>query len=222
MPLVATLLLTAGCSPTGDDAGGAEAARDLTFEYFGVADSGMIDQTLTIQNDSADAVTLTVSLVALDNAGNPLETVRVGTVYGSDRGLVTAPARFEVFDILTFNGVGADRVADVDVQVQSVRTSDDRGMAYPALEYLDAHDQIVPTPDLAKKVQIQNSGSQDIVVRLVGIEWNMPSPGRSQQALRVTSVGEPVVVPAHNATSVAVPLNMQGTFDSLKGYLSTE
>jgi hypothetical protein len=80
----------------------------------------------------------------------------------------------------------------------------------------------VQAPALAETVRVQNPGAQDYVVRLVGIRWNLPAAGRSQQARRITPVGRPVAVRANDATDVPIPAPMRGEFDSLKGYISTD
>ena len=223
LPLVPVLLLALGCSASPDRSG-ADAAPtvDLAFDYFAVAETGMIDQTVTIANSSADTAAVpTLEFVALDGEGQPIEGVDVGTVFGSDRGLVVAPANYEVFDILRFDGVGADRVEDVEVVIESVSTFDESGTVYPEVEYLDGGGRAVPAPALARTVRVRNPGAHDYVVRLVGIQWNAPAPGRSQQARRVTPVGAPVAVPAKDTADVRVPHGLGGHLDSLKAYIST-
>lgn len=182
----------------------------------------MIDQTVTITNSSDVAAVPTLSFVALDDEGRQLEQVDVSTVFGSDRGMVVAPAQFEVFDILRFEGTGADRVADVAVAVEAIRSFEDTGIAYPEVEYLDAAGRTAPTPSQAEIVRVQNPGRQDYVVRLVGVRWGVPTAGRPQQARRVTAVGDPVTVRANDVTDVVVPAAMRGRVDSLKSYISTD
>jgi hypothetical protein len=74
---------------------------------------------------------------------------------------------------------------------------------------------------MAESVRVMNPGAQDYVVRLVGIEWDVPAPGRPQQALRVTPVAEPTEVRADSTADVVIPARLRGRFDSLKGYIST-
>lgn len=222
LSLAAVLVLTLGCTAPDDPAPSAEHEADLTFDYFDVAEAGTIDQTVTITNSSGAAAVPTLSYVALDDEGRPLEHVDVSTAFGSDRGLVVAPAQYEVFDILRFEGSGTERVEDVEVAVEAVRSFEDSGTVYPEVEYLDAAGRSVPTPALAETVRVQNPGAQDYVVRLVGIQWDFPAAGQSQQARRVTPVGGPVSVRANDATDVLIPASMRGKFDSLKGYISTD
>jgi hypothetical protein len=217
LTIAAVVLFTMGCTgPADGPAPKAELQANLSFAYFGVAETGMIDQTVTITNSADVAAIPTLSFVALDDEGRQIKHV------GSDQGLVVAPAQFEVFDILRFEGDGAERVADVAVAVEAVTSVADKGMAYPEVEYLDATGRTVPTPTLADIVRVTNPGRQDYVVRLVGVRWDVPPAGRPQQARRVSAVGEPVSVRANDATDVTVPAPMRGTLDSLKAYISTE
>jgi hypothetical protein len=129
MCAVAALFLAVGCSAQNSGPG-SDASRepDLRFEYFGVEETGTIDQTVTITNLSKTSAAIpTLSFVALDSAGRPLEDVTVSTVFGSDQGHVVAPADYEVFDVLRFDGPGSDRVEDVDVTVDAVRSLEDSG-----------------------------------------------------------------------------------------------
>lgn len=231
--IVLLVFAMSGCTPPGDDPGSSNGDSsadrnsselgdvDLTFAYFGVADAGSIDQTLTITNPSSDlAVVPTLSFQALDENRNPLPDVTVKTIFGSDKGLVVAPANYEVFDILRFEGVGTERVNDIKVTVDAVQTSDDSGTIYPEVEYLDAEGRSVQYPYEAHAVRVRNAGASDYVVRLVGIRWNVPSQGRPQQARSVTAVGEPSSVGANSDIEIPLPARAVGRFDSLKAYIS--
>ncbi|KAA1416443.1 hypothetical protein F0U44_19220 [Nocardioides humilatus] len=219
----ALLLLTSGCAGLDLQKPGEQASEDtdLAFDYVAVGGTGTIDQTLTITNSSDEAAVPTLSFVALDSSGRPLPRVEVSTVYGSDSGLVVAPADYEVFDILRFEGAGADRVEDVDVTVESVDSFPDAGTVYPTIDYLSSSGRSVPYPSQAATVRVKNPGAHDYAVRLVGIAWNRPAPGHSQQAQSVTPVGSLVKVPAGRSVDVPVPAHLRAGFDSLKCYIST-
>lgn len=196
-------------------------APQLAFAYFGKAPAGKIDQTITITNPSTDtAVVPRISYLALDETGQPLDGVTVTTLYGSDQGLVVAPANYEVFDILQFTGSGTVRVDDVRAEVESSDVYADDGMVYPEIDYVDANRESVPSPFQARAVQVVNPGFQDYAVSLIGISWDIPDPGRPQQARRSTPIAEQVPVGASDTTYVSVPPAMRGQFDSIKAYIS--
>jgi hypothetical protein len=223
LSLVASLLITSGCQALDDvlDEGRGDEP-ELSFQYEGVGGEGMIDQTLGITNSPQDVGAVpTLSFVALDDDGEPLETVEVGTIYGSDRGLVAAPADFEVFDILTFHGQGAHKVEDVEVTMEGVETFADAGSAYPEVEYFGTEGEVVPDAFAADIVRVDNPGSSDYAVRLVGIEWGVPPPGRPQQALRSEFIGDVTEVAAGESADIVLPARLRGQFGSLKVYIST-
>lgn len=196
---------------------------DLQLDYRGRADAGMIDQTVSITNLSAtSAAAPTLSFVALDASGEPLEGVSVTTLFGSDRGQVVVPAAADVFDILRFEGTGADRVEDVEATVEEVRTLGDMGSAYPEVEYLDGAGRPVESTFDAARVRVRNPGAKGYTVRVVGIEWTQPPPGRPQQALGATPLGEAVEVDADSTVEVAIPVRLRERFGSLKAYISTD
>lgn len=211
-----------GASQSADSSSSAESNQiDLRFAYFGIADSGTIDQTLTITNPSKeDAVVPTLSFEALDASFEVLPDVVVTTAFGSDQGLVLAPANYEVFDILRFEGAGSGRVADVRVTVNAAQIVPDTGLIYPEVDYLDATGMSVDYPYEATAILIRNPGQNDTVVRVVGIRWDQPGAGRSQQARKVSIIGEPVRVPVQDEVVVKLKAQHVGRFDSLKAYLS--
>lgn len=220
-----------GCAgssePAGDSGDGpsqsAQSEIDLRFSYVGVAESGTLDQTVTIANPSEGvAVVPTLSFQALDVNSDPLTDVTVTTIYGSDMGLVVAPANYEVFDILRFAGTDLGRVKDVKVTIEKMRTFEASGTTYPEVDYLDAQGRSVDYPSEARTVRVNNPGESDYVVRLVGITWNRPLPGQSQQARTVTPVGGPVQVAAGSDADVRLTSADFGQYDSLKAYISVE
>lgn len=229
--VVLLVLALGGCAesdvpPGGSGAGSSQSPDseiDLRFAYFGVADTGMLDQTVTITNPSTDfSATPTLSFQALDANSNPLIGVSVTTVFGSDKGLVVAPANYEVFDILRFEGADAGDVKDVKVTIEKMLTVEDSGTTYPEVDYLDAQGHSVEYPYEAHTVRVSNPGASDYVVRLVGITWNRPLEGRSQQALTVSAVGDPVRVAARNDADVNLTPEAVAKYDSLKAYISIE
>lgn len=238
-PWVSVMLLVsslAGCTSSGGASGGgpvsdtgvgasqsASSEVDLRFAYSRIADAGTIDQTISIANPSIDLAAIpTLSFQALDANSNPLAAVSVKSVFGSDRGLVVAPANYEVFDILRFEGSGSERVADVKVTVKTMRTVEDSGTTYPEVDYLDAQGRPVQHAQEARAVRVRNAGASGYVVRLVGIRWDQPFAGRSQQARDVAAVGGPVQLAAGSDIEVPIAPGADTHFDSLKAYISIE
>lgn len=120
--MLLAVVLSACTSPESEANPGRSAQDeiDLRFAYSRIAESGSIDQTVTITNPSKDLAAIpTLSFRALDQNAEPLQGVSVTTAFGSDKGLVVAPANYEVFDILRFQGAGSERVADVKVTVET-------------------------------------------------------------------------------------------------------
>jgi hypothetical protein len=216
--LLAFVLVGCGSSPSGPNAIG------LRFSYVGVAPAGRIDQTVSITNPSDHLAAIpTLSFRALDENSHPVPGVSVITVYGSDRGLVVVPAHYEVFDIVRFEGADAGRVKTVKVTVKKVRTFEDSGTTYPKVGYVDVYGHSVEYPFEARTVRVTNPGDSGYVVRLVGIKWNDPLPGHSQQVSAVTPIGVPVRVAAHS--HLDVPLTSADAaqqYDTVKAYISVK
>ncbi|KQP82382.1 MULTISPECIES: hypothetical protein [unclassified Aeromicrobium] len=221
-------LALAGCTGSNDPSESstnqpADDAVDLRFAYSGVSDEGTIDQTLTITNTSRTlSAAPTLSFVALDSDSEPMTDVSVTTVFGSDRGLVVAPANYEVLDILRFEGPGSGDVEDVEVTVEGMRTAEDAGTAYPEVDFLDAQGEPVDRPYEARTARVSNPGRSDYVVRLVGITWNRPAEGESQQALTVSPVGEPTRLAARSEADVRLAPTDVATYDSVKVFIAVE
>ncbi len=224
-------LVLVGCvawDEQDDSAGGGSSQSEgpmtgLRFTYVGSAPVGTIDQTISITNPSrTHALIPTLSFEALDADDEPLPDVTVETVFGSDRGMVVAPARNEVFDILRFEGPGAREVEDVRVTVRGTREVEDAGTVYPQVEYLDARGEVLDSVYEAETVRLINAGDADFVVRLVGITWDSPAEGDSQQARTVTAVGGPVQVAGRGRVEVALSPADVNAYDSLKPFISAE
>lgn len=231
VPLVLLAISVGGCTESSPpDSGPAEGTSqspgkevDLRFAYSGVADTGTIDQTVAITNPSRDVAAIpTLSFQALDENSERLTDLTITTVFGSDEGLVVAPADYEVFDILRFEGPDSARVTDVEVTIKKMRTIEDSGTTYPEVDYLDASGRPVDYPAEARTVRVSNPGASAYVVRLVGITWNRPLAGQSQQAQTVTAVGSPVQVAASGSTDVLLASEHRLKYDSLKAYISVE
>lgn len=225
----------AACSPSGSDpadgpvrdaaASASQSARtevDLRYAYSRIADTGSIDQTISITNPSHDLAAIpTLSFQALDANSDPLSAVSVTTVFGSDKGLVVVPANYEVFDILRFEGTGSERVVDVKVTATAIQTMKDKGTTYPEVHYVDAQGRPAENAWDAHAARVRNPGANGYVVRLVGIHWHQPQAGRSQQARDIAPVGGPVQIDAR--TEIDIPLSPgSAPFDSLKAYISIE
>lgn len=152
----------------------------------------------------------------------------MSTAYGSDRGWVVAPADDVVIDILRFDGPGTRDVRGVEVRVTGLEVVAGLDVAgrgsgpvvQPEVSYLGAGGTEVEEPWNARTVRISNPGGVAYPVRVIGIDWEQPSPGQSQQAAVVTQVGGSSRVEAGGSVDVRVPGHLRRAFASLKVYVS--
>jgi hypothetical protein len=179
----------------------------LTFSYVARAGDAEMDQQLLIGNDGPQPVAPTLTFAALNSDGDRLAGVTVTTLFGSDHGgLVVVPGG--AIDVLVFGGQGADQVADVKVTVDEA----------PAVDFPQVSTYVDVTPFDGKglsttrnsrfaSVQLTNTNTSAVTVRLVYVVWSDPDPGQTQQAERVTPVGDLIEVPGNG--SVMVPITGQ-------------
>jgi hypothetical protein len=201
---LAVLTLVSGCSLYRP-----ALSRDedllLVCEYLAESGDEYMNQFLEIRNQSGKSVAPTLELIALDRRGRFLPDVEVATVYGSDQGQLIVPPSGGG-DVLIFTGAGAERVADVRVNVRHVYQTD-----YPLSESevrVDVFDQaglLVTRNDLFESVLLTNDNPDEVIVRLVYIVWDMPPSGRTQQAEQVVPIGDLFWVPGHGSLTVPVP-----------------
>ena len=221
--LVVVLLVTscAGASTTSRDESQA-VADQLVFGYRADGGAGNMDQLLALGNDSDSHALPRLTLVALDKDGQALDGVKVSTLFGSDRGLVLVPAGGTAYDIVKFTGPGTNRVEDVRVTVASLEVTEASSVEPPEVGYLANGGRSVNRPWLADTFRVSNPGDHDYAVRLVGIVWARPLPGRPQQADDVIPLGGPVVVPAHGSIVIPTTPDARNHIGSAKAYITSE
>ncbi|CAN5692815.1 hypothetical protein BH11ACT8_BH11ACT8_28120 [soil metagenome] len=227
--LVGVLALGAsGCelgnpTPTGPATPAATPGpAQLDFAYEASGGDGRIDQTGTITNsgDRAEAPVLDFTPLASD--GSVVAGVTVQTAFGSDSGLVVAPALTQVIDILRFKGSDAADVADVRVEIA------DEGAAYE--DPPPANDLVVerfdgkgrPSTGRAASISVTNPYDKPVQVRIVGLEFSPVGDGGTQQFRRLTPLTPDVVTIEAGGTyeqDVDKPYSRR-FFGALKAYVS--
>lgn len=177
-----------------------EEALSFAFELRG--GEQFIDQSLTITNAGTQPVRFEAVLTALDEAGEALDDVEVETLYGSQVGdLVVVPGRD--LDIVTFTGPGAERAADVDVELEAVETVDFPEVTSPVEAVpVDAKGRPVTYPGLLTEVQLRNPNDAAVEVRTVYIVFEPPQDGVPQQAEAVAEIAPRTTVPAGGRATV--------------------
>ncbi|MFE9959970.1 hypothetical protein [Micromonospora sp. NPDC005299] len=221
--LVATLLL-AGCGLLTRP----RPASLLRFQFAATTGDGYMNQLLTIYNDSTAMVAPTLEFTAIDATGGPLPTVKVTTVYGSDRGrLVVAPGGG--VDVLIFTGEGAQVAEDVAVSVRTAERVDAPvADVEPIVAPVDDSGRVLDRNSQFAAVSLRNEDSEPMSVRLVYIIWTVPEGDQRQQAERVVPVGDLIVIPPKLGTLVPVSGEAQTAMadaagrvpTSIKAYLS--
>lgn len=220
--IVAVMAGSCAGSPTTAQATNQDAAEQLAFGYRAVGGAGNIDQVLTIGNDSDMHALPSLDFTALDKDGQPLDDVRVATLFGSDQGLVLVPAGGTAYDVLKFTGRGANHVEDVEVTVASVEVAEASSVEPPEVDYRGEDGHPVNRPWLAATFRVSNSGDHDYLVRLVGIVWARPLPGRPQQADEVIALGGPIRVPAHDTVVIPTTSDARNRIGSAKAYITSD
>lgn len=171
-----------------------EEALSFDFELRG--GEQFIDQGLTITNAGTQPLRFEAVLTAVDEAGEPLDEVEVETLYGSQVGeLVVVPGRD--LDIVTFTGPGAERAADVDVELEAVEPVEFPEVTSPVEAVaVDARGRPVRYPGLLSEVQLRNPNDAAVEVRTVYIVFEPPADGVPQQAAAVAEIAGRTTVPA--------------------------
>lgn len=208
LPLVLVMLMVSGCGlaetlrgETDDD---ANLADKIGVEYDRLGGSGSIDQALTITNQADVAVALKANIEPLDASGQVLESVKVRSLYGSTRGAQILVPGVSV-DFLIFRGSRSSKVRDVRLADVGVETTE-----FPTVSTLveavplDRAGRELDYPANFSTVALRNLNPEQVTVRVVGIVWNQPAQGESQQALKVLPLSELVAVPAGGEVRVAV------------------
>lgn len=231
--IVLSVVLLTGCQAAVGGAGKARSAQPtptsrLSFKYDRLGGSGFIDQALNIHNASDVPVLLDANIRALDASGSVLPDVKVAGVYGTERrGQVLVPG--DNLDFLVFTGPGSSNARDVEVVDVRVRNADFPEVTEPVEAVpLDASDNELDYPAGVAKVTVRNPNPAAVTVRVVGIIWNQPAEGRSQQALKVIPLSDLTTVPASGETTVevdrahrlAISEHALSNALSLKAYLS--
>lgn len=219
---VAVMAGSCGGSSTSSRADNHDVVEQLAFGYRAVGGAGNMDQVLAIGNDSDVQALPHLELTALDKDGQPLEGVRVSTLFGSDRGLVLVPAGGTAYDIVKFTGRGTNQVEDVDVAVASVDVAGTSSVEPPEVDYRGKDGRHVSRPWLAATFGVTNPGDHDYSVRLVGIVWARPLPGRPQQAEQVIALGGPIRVPAHDTVVIPTTAEARNRIGSAKAYITSD
>lgn len=234
MAVVVGGVLLTGCGARGGggEAGASDGEVDrfaLSFRYIG--DSGVdetMNQQLAIKNSVPVSVVPVLSFEALDKKGDVLPHVKVGTVYGSDRGRLVAPSGTSG-DIMRFSGAGKHDVADVRVTVLEIYTAQNpAGPQGVDAQALDAHGREITRFERFSAVRLTNQDDIAVSVRIVYIMWDQPPKGVTQQAVEVTAIGGLTRVPAYGSAVVkvsgdaasAVARDSNGPAVSLKAYNS--
>lgn len=184
------LLALAGAlamSSTLAGCGSSTTESDLSFSYVGSADSGFIDQTLTIVNRGRSSVAPTLEIVAVDADGQEIPDIVVETAFGSDRGALVVFGGSN-YDVLQFDGPARERVANVMVSVTSLRAVDLAPDTEPPTVEALAAGTVVSPSDMFDAVQITNDADVSFQVRVLYLEWEESAPGVPQQAASVTQV----------------------------------
>jgi hypothetical protein len=177
----------------------------LSFEYHGDrGEKETINQALDIRNDDARSVVPVLAFTALDKHHKALPQVKVGTVYGTDRGNVVVPYGWGM-DILRFSGPGAHQVADVRVRVVSVVPARIRaGIHDVTVQPLDGQGHKVDKFSRFTALRLSNTDAFPVAVRLAYLVYDQPPKGRTQQAVVVVPVGGLTHIPAHGTALVKV------------------
>ncbi|MER6593195.1 hypothetical protein ABT214_15350 [Micromonospora purpureochromogenes] len=197
--LVATLLL-AGCGLVVRP----RPAAALRFEFAPTTGDGYMNQVLTIFNEGTQVLAPTLEFTALDAAGRALPSVRVATVFGSDRGRLVVPPGAGV-DVLTFTGAGARAAEDVTVSVRTAEPVDAPAVdVVPVVTPVDDGGRVLDRNSRFTAVSVRNDDSEQMSVRLLYIIWTDPPADQRQQAERVVPVGDLIVLPPKHTTLVPV------------------
>lgn len=207
-------------------------AAALSFEFAPTTGDGYMNQVLTIVNEGNRVLAPTLEFTALDAAGRTLPSVRVASVYGSDRGRLVVPPGTSS-DVLTFTGAGARAAEDVAVSVRTAEPVDVPAVnVQPVVTPVADDGRVLDRNSRFTAVSVRNDDSEQMTVRLVYIIWTAPpadpATGQRQQAERVVPIGGLILLPPKHTTVVPVTGEARAAVDdaagrvpaSIKAYLS--
>ncbi|GAA2503007.1 hypothetical protein Ahu01nite_063880 [Winogradskya humida] len=203
--LVLPLLLGGCVVPVLAPVALSAAPTALAFDYEGEsAEEDTINQLLTIDNNGTDTFAPLLELTAIDFLGAELPDIEVSTIFGSDRGELVTPPGPNV-DVLRFTGEDLTRVDDVRVKVLRARIVEPVEVEFdPQTELLDDDGEEVGRNERFSWVSVYNDNDVPIKVRLVYIVWDVPPPGRTQQAIATFPIRGLVTVGAGDSEVVGL------------------
>lgn len=189
--LVMSSAALAGCSndsPNEAATGSSSAEPSLSFRYVARGSDGYIDQVVWITNPGSTAVVPRVEYTALDAYGDVLPDVTVTAAFGSDRQLMVVPSG-ESFDVLQFEGPGADSVEGVRSEVAASATSDlVEPEAVIPVAALDANGAEVSKFEPMTAVGLENPYTTAVHVRVVCIVYGPHPDDRPEPAIEITEL----------------------------------
>jgi hypothetical protein len=209
------VLTIAGC--------GQDVNDPLAFKFDSKGPPGAIDQILTIRNRDDAALAGVLAITPLDASGKRITGVAVHTAFGSDRGLVVAPADALVNDVLTFRGPAAHRVRDVDVKLtRTIRVPGVVESAVaPDVQRFDRDGHAVGVDKPFQSFRVSNKNADAVAARVVLLEYDDPPPGQPQQAIRVTKLTGLLKLAPHASRRIRLPAGLRNrAVGSVKAYLS--
>lgn len=210
-------LLLAGCGVLVRP----RVAAALRFEFAPTTGDGHLNQVLTIVNDGDQVLAPTLEFTALDALGRTLPSVRVASVYGSDRGRLVVPPGAST-DVLTFTGMAARAAEDVAVSVRSAEPVDAPAVdVQPVVTPVDDGGRVLDRNSRFTAVSIRNDDSEQMSVRVVYIIWSEPPADQRSQAQRVAPVGDLIVLPPKHTTVVPVTGEARAAVADAAGRAST-
>ncbi|MEU5872578.1 hypothetical protein AB0A73_13605 [Glycomyces sp. NPDC047369] len=181
-----------------------------------------MNQVLTIFNDSTRVLAPTLEFTALDARRNPLPTVKITTVYGSDQGRLVVPPGGGL-DVLVFSGEGAQLAEDVAVSVRAAEVVEAPAVQVePVVSTADEFGRALDRGSPFTALSVRNDDdSAPMSVRLVYIIWTEPKGDERQQADGVLPIGDLIVVPPHQSTLVPLSGDALATVTESEGLVPT-
>jgi hypothetical protein len=174
------------------------SASELRFQYTAIGADDEYDQVLTIDNDGLGAVAPKLKITPLDGGGRPIEGLKVTSAFGSTRGTMIIPAYYKDWDILKFEGEGAEDVRDVQVEVEKLEQVDYPDMPEGGViveRFLNEGKPSKDFDDPFDSVELRNPNEEDETVKLALFAWRKKQGDAPQQFEWVITNGAPVTVP---------------------------
>ncbi len=170
-------------------------------------------------NRTKQALVPVVSYRALDKNGRALD-VRVRTAYGSDAGRLVVPSG-NAYDILIFEGAGADQVRDVQVEIElshsPAMASARRDVTLTLLYRGQPADKFAGFDGIA----LANPNQEPVTARVVGLIYDHPRAVATQQIQECVELVRRVEVPAGESAAFAIAPDHAGRgFHSVKVHLT--